>query len=62
LRHVGNTLAATTGASLDELMARIGHASTQAALIHQHASQGRDKVIAEALGDAVKAARKGTKV
>jgi integrase len=61
LRHVGNTLAATTGASLKELMARMGHASTRAALIYQHASQDRDKVIAEALGDAFEAARKGTK-
>ena len=58
---MGNTLAATTGASLKELMARMGHASTRAALIYQHASQDRDKVIAEALGDAFKAARKGTK-
>ncbi|MFI0374138.1 site-specific integrase [Actinomadura sp. 1N219] len=35
LRHVGNTLAASTGASLKELMARMGHASTRAALIYQ---------------------------
>lgn len=28
LRHVGNTLAATTGASLKELMVRMGHASS----------------------------------
>jgi hypothetical protein len=34
---------------------------TRAALIHQHGSQDRDEVIAEALGDAFKAARKGTK-
>ena len=60
LRHVGNTLAATTGASLKELMARMGHASTRAALIYQHASHDRDKMIAEALGDAFKAAHKGT--
>ncbi|WP_119731692.1 tyrosine-type recombinase/integrase [Thermomonospora amylolytica] len=40
LRHVGNTLAATTGASLKELMARMGHSSTRAALIYLHASQG----------------------
>jgi hypothetical protein len=59
--HVGNTLTATTGASLKELMARMGHASTRAALIYQHASQDRDKGIAEALGDAFEAAHKGTK-
>lgn len=38
----------------------MGHASTRAALIHQHASEDRDKVIAKALGDAFKTARKGT--
>lgn len=59
LRHVGNTLAATTGASLKELMARMGHASTRAALIYQHASQDRDRAIAAALGEAFKVARDG---
>ncbi|WP_207944404.1 tyrosine-type recombinase/integrase [Actinomadura rubrisoli] len=48
LRHVGNTLSATTGASLKELMARMGRASTRAALIYQHASQKRDQVVAAA--------------
>ena len=32
LRHTGNTLAAATGASTRELMARMGHASAEAAL------------------------------
>ncbi len=32
LRHTGNTLAAATGASTKELMARMGHASAEAAL------------------------------
>jgi len=59
LRHVGNTLAAATGASLKELMTRMGHSSTRAALIYQHASQDRDKLIADALGAALKAARAG---
>ncbi|WP_440099898.1 hypothetical protein [Streptosporangium sp. H16] len=58
LRHAGNTLAASTGASLKELMSRMGHSSTRAALIYQHASQDRDKAIAEALGKALKVARK----
>ncbi len=49
LRHTGNTLAAATGASTKELMARLGHASPRAALIYQHASEERDRVIAEAL-------------
>ena len=51
LRHTGNTLAAATGASTRELMARMGHASPRAALIYQHATRERDQVIADALGD-----------
>ena len=59
LRHIGNTLAASNGASLKELMSRMGHSSTRAALIYQHASQDRDKAIARALGQAFKKARAG---
>jgi integrase len=50
LRHVGGTLAAATGASLKELMARLGHSSTRAAMIYQHATRDRDEAIAKALG------------
>jgi integrase len=57
LRHVGGTLAATTGASLKELMARLGHSSTRAALICQHATRDTDKAIALALGDLVREVR-----
>jgi integrase len=57
LRHVGGTLAAATGASLKELMARLGHSSTRAALIYQHASRGRDQAIARALGGLVQQVR-----
>ncbi|MFD0732458.1 hypothetical protein [Planotetraspora mira] len=53
---MGNTLAAATGASLKELMARMGHSSPRAALIHLHASQDRDQAIAKALGQAFKVA------
>ncbi len=49
LRHTGNTLAAATGASTKELMARMGHASMRAALIYQHATTDRDAAIASAL-------------
>nr|WP_198653437.1 hypothetical protein [Actinocorallia populi] len=59
LRHVGNTLAASTRASLKELMSRIGHASTRAAPIYQHATTERDKAIAQTLGSAFKAAQGG---
>jgi len=46
LRHTGNDLAAKTGASTRELMARMGHSSIRAALIYQHASRDRDHEIA----------------
>ncbi|WP_228266486.1 tyrosine-type recombinase/integrase [Ornithinimicrobium ciconiae] len=49
LRHTGAVLAARTGATLAELMARIGHSTPQAALRYQHAAQGRDAHIAEQL-------------
>jgi hypothetical protein len=39
-----------TGASLKELMARLGHSSTRAAMIYQHATRDRDEAIAKALG------------
>ncbi len=57
LRHVGGTLAAATGASLKELMARLGHSSTRAALIYQHATRDRDQAIAKALGGLVQQVR-----
>ncbi len=49
LRHTGAVLAAGTGATLAELMARLGHSTPQAALRYQHAAQGADKRIAAAL-------------
>jgi integrase len=49
LRHTGAVLAAATGASLAELMGRLGHSSPVAALRYQHVAQGRDQVIAETL-------------
>jgi integrase len=53
LRHTGNTLAAATGASLADLMARMGHGSTRAAMIHQHATAEQDKSIADALSASI---------
>jgi integrase len=53
LRHTGNTLAAATGASLKELMVRMGHASPKAALRYQHATRDRDAAIAKALSELV---------
>jgi integrase len=49
LRHTGNTLAAQSGASLRDLMTRMGHDSPAAALIYQHSSQVADEAIATAL-------------
>jgi transposase len=51
LRHTGNTLTATAGANLRELMARMGHSSTWAALIYLHSTDERQREIADALGD-----------
>jgi hypothetical protein len=42
-------MAAQTGATLAELMARLGHSTPQAAMRYQHAAEGRDKAIAAAL-------------
>jgi integrase len=51
LRHAGNTWAAATGASTKELMARMGHANSAAALRYQHATADRDRAIAQALSE-----------
>ena len=49
LRHTGNNLAAASGASTRELMYRMGHGSMRAALIYQHATNQRDREIADSL-------------
>jgi integrase len=54
LRHTGNTLAAGTGASLRDLMTRMGHTSARAALIYQHATSERDHAIAASLDTLVR--------
>lgn len=55
LRHTGAVLAASTGATLAELMARLGHSTAGAALRYQHAAQERDRIIAEKLSALVEA-------
>jgi integrase len=57
LRHTANTLAAGTGASLKDLMYRMGHSSPQAALRYQHATRERDEFIAHAVDAIAVAAR-----
>lgn len=51
LRHTGATLAAAAGATVAELMARIGHTTPQMAMRYQHATSDRDRAIAEALSE-----------
>ncbi|MCV7313727.1 site-specific integrase [Mycobacterium paraffinicum] len=46
LRHTGQVLAAATGATLAELMQRLGHRSPQAAMRYAHAAQNADARIA----------------
>jgi integrase len=58
LRHTGNTLAGEAGATLRELMDRMGHASTRAALIYQHRTTQRDKLIADEISKRAQAALK----
>ena len=49
LRHTGNTSTAETGASVAELMNRMGHSPTRAARLYLHTRQERDKEIAVTL-------------
>lgn len=49
LRHTSAVLAASTGATVAELMARLGHSTPGAAQLYQHAAKGRDAQIAKAL-------------
>jgi len=51
LRHTAGTLAAQTGATTKGLMARLGHASPQAAMVYQHAASDRDRRTAEGLAE-----------
>lgn len=49
LRHTGADLAAVTGATLADLMGRLGHSTPAAAMRYQHASQARDRELAAKL-------------
>lgn len=62
LRHTGNTLASHTSASTRELMTRLGHSSTRAALVYQHGNREREREIADAI-DAmiIKALNRGSR-
>ncbi len=49
--------AASTGAGLKDLMARIGHDSERAAMIYLHETRGADLAITAAFDEHVKSAR-----
>jgi integrase len=51
LRHVAAVLAAQTGATLAQLMARLGHSTSDAALRYQHAAEDADLEIARKLSE-----------
>ena len=55
LRHTGNNLTAATGATLRELMDRMGHSSSRAALIYLHGSDARQQEIAANISKLVRA-------
>lgn len=55
LRHSGAVLAAQSGATLAELMGRLGHSTPGAALRYQHAAADRDTEIARRLSAMVEA-------
>jgi integrase len=57
LRHLSNTLAARVpGTSVKDLMTRMGHSSSQAALRYLHATDDADRGMADGIDAAIKAA------
>jgi integrase len=54
LRHIAQVNAAEAGATLPELMARLGHSSPAAAMVYLHARTDRDVQITAALAEAMK--------
>ncbi len=57
LRHTGDHFAASSGAGLRDLMARMGHDSERAAMIYQHEARGAGKTITDAIDTHVQAER-----
>jgi len=53
LRHVAQVYAAEAGATLPELMARLGHATPAAAMVYLHARADRDEALTDALSAAM---------
>ena len=62
LRHfAGTTTARMPGITTKELMSRMGHKSPRAALIYQHATQERDRAVADYLGEVIAQAKRAPK-
>jgi len=55
LRHTGNQLTADAGANLRELMERMGHSSSRAALIYLHSTSDRQRQLADTVAVRVQA-------
>lgn len=49
LRHTGNQLVAEAGTNPRELMARMGHSTSRAALIYLHSTSARQHHLADAV-------------
>lgn len=60
LRHVAGTLAASTGAGTKEIMRRLGHATQEAALRYQHATDERDRQLAAGIDRLIQESREET--
>ena len=52
-RHAGAVMAARSGATVRELMARLGHTDPKIAMTYQSATAERDRAIADRLGEAL---------
>ena len=57
LRHAAGTIATQQGATMREVMARLGHSTTSAAIRYQKAAADRDRTLADRLDDLVSGIR-----
>jgi len=56
LRHAGNVMVADAGANLRELMERMGHSTTRAALVYLHGGNERQRQLAASVSENARAA------
>jgi integrase len=54
LRHTGAVMAAQSGATIAELMGRLGHTTPAMAIRYQHVAEGRDDEIARRMSEMIK--------